>query len=130
MKNLINFIVGDWSGEGHDKTASIVVSCSLTAIEIIKVCETSIFREFLDIRKICEEYEDNTIPKDVVTKLVESNIVDKDFFETNYKDEYTIYYDKWVELQLRIIKYLEPDFEYELVKMDEVHCGGYGLFYC
>ena len=82
--NTFIFEFGDWSGDGHGMTNSQIISSDLTSEEfddyLSKIHETLGF----NLENICEEYEDNVLPDDLVNYLKETNF---DFENANIEIE-------------------------------------------
>lgn len=126
MKTTL-IVVGDWSGDGHEKTESFIIESNLSLDEIRAAYAKGSEILGVDIVKnVCAEYEDNLIPFAIAQKL-----------NFHLKTEFT--YDKgsreitplqWSNLFLGIVKLGSPEFTYEYVVSDNIlNIGGYGLFY-
>lgn len=146
----IKLIVGDWSGDGHERTEDFLIESNLSQDQIAQaIIQTENLFEFT-FSDFCSEYEDNTIHSCILDKFIEAQIIDKDFLddlfcdedydhechhcETKDEDECVLYYEftpeAFVELYLRLAKYSIPAFEYIYLddRVPTIEIGGYGLF--
>lgn len=81
--NIISLVLGDWSDDGHGKTATCVVKSTGTARDVEAAynagVDTLVFqygdaiRDMLD--SLCEDYEDDAIPGQLRAWLVEAGIL-------------------------------------------------------
>lgn len=132
--NLLTLRVGDWGGDGHERTEDILVRVNKPPEDIetayyagVKVCE-------VDIKKLVADYEEWDIPSAELRKLHQHGILrDWNFDEESLSEDFSLLYeiDMYAEIYLRIAQLGDPDLKYETVENDEnpVLCiGGYGLF--
>ena len=129
---LIEFVIGDWSGDGHDKTDTFVYKTNRTMDALIDAFKKgskliglpkSTNRWHDGIRfAFCEEYEDNRIPEEVVIKLREHGIDIKDHAEgfCGYDEDESENDSDWMidskgfcELWLRIAQYADSSIVYK-----------------
>lgn len=125
MNNIYKLVVGDWSGDGHDKTISYYFKSfvELSAIEFIYKRNA----EFIgfDIFDYCNEYEDNLIPKeklDLLSDYMNLRNIDKDG-----EENYCIFPSDFKDIFLTIVNSNEPLIEEIQIPEFSLH-GGYGLF--
>lgn len=130
MNSSITLVVGDWSGDGHDKTENIFIKCNRSIDEVNEAYKAGTKIVGFDlVDSLCEEYEDRRIPIEAVTSLQDNGI------EIDWDDEVdpdvgvNIYHEEFVEIYLAIVKLGDPDFKYERQSPPVINIGGYGLFY-
>jgi hypothetical protein len=138
--NEVKLIVGDLSGDGHEKTKTIIVSVNKTEKELNGAYKKSHKLTGIDFSETCCcDYEEYYISKTVYDSVV------KHFSETTGKKWKELYsrsddddYDNGVvedsemfaELYLEFIQLSLPDLVWEFVgdRIPEINIGGYGLF--
>lgn len=126
---LINLVVGDWSNDGHGKTATFAynvtgVSSTQEVIDAHKVgCE------ILGIEltqwggfPYCQDYEDDSFPAEIAEKLNLS-----DYNETD-EEMIGLFPESFAELYTKIVQVGNPGITFELLRGTEIDIGGYGLF--
>lgn len=139
---VIELITGDWSGDGHEKTASLRFRCNVSSKELEKAYKAGAKLLKHDITKHCGDYEDNGVPTklldDLKTKLLKEfgeefmkdyyfNTSDEDFVTEGI---YNIGYEEYTDIYMFIAKLGNHELVYKQVKeVDSIHIGGYGLFY-
>lgn len=133
--NTFIFEFGDWSGDGHGMTNSQIISSDLTSEEfddyLSKVHETLGF----NLENICEDYEDNVLPDDLVNYLKETNF---DFENADIeieKSPVTCYSHGFLMIILHLIKkcYQQINQKDVVIEINEkfpkiVKWLGYGCF--
>lgn len=130
--NRIKMIVGDWSGDGHEKTEICYISSKYTADEI-----SDSYKSILKEKKIpypCKDYEENTISEEIVQLLKENNIQYDDILERSNTKYYLAGEEgikDFCELYLRIASIRLPHltWKYEQDAPGVIRAGGYGLFW-
>lgn len=131
-KNYL-FVIGDWSGDGHEKKETISYSCNKNPEEAYKIgCE---LLGFDLIKDYCVHwYEDHIVPFDILCKIDPQSYSYEDdlgneLTQEEIDDCEAIYPEKWVQLYLKICKY-DEDFDYkENEEENVIRIGGYGLFF-
>ena len=135
MDNLIRLVVGDWSGDGHNITDTSFMKSNLTYIEI-----SSAYRKGSEIlgfnlkEDCCHEYEDSLLLGEHIFAL-RANGIDIKFdgrHEDPMEDEeegVRLMSEEFVEIYLEICKLGNPDFKYEIFRINDVNVGGYGLMW-
>tara|TARA_B100001093_G_C26379780_1_gene822380 strand:- start:45 stop:440 length:396 start_codon:yes stop_codon:yes gene_type:complete len=114
--------------DGHCRSDDTYIHSNFTLSKIKKAYNKGIKEVDVDITKFCEEFECDTIPKNVYDKLIKEGY---SFGEGNYSDEFdkqvNIY--EFVSIWLFIAKKGDNDFKYTYIKDDfNINIGGYGLF--
>lgn len=133
-------VVGDWSGDGHNKTEDFIVSVNKTKKEILEAYK----RTEKDTRvsltdKLFAEYEDNFMSIEVANSLkkygVDFNEVDMHIEYCDNDDEYDLPEgynftpEGAVVLFMEMAKVNLPDMKYKLLEFEELTKGiGYGFF--
>ncbi len=129
--NLLELVVGDWSGDGHNKTEKFMICSSLTRPELSKGYADATKKLGFDFsEEIGDAYEDHAFPKDKIELLRNAGVVftleDEEYGEEDYV---TIYPDDFAGVWLAIVKFGNNSFDHSLLKTEQsIHIGGYGLF--
>lgn len=125
MKNTINLVVGDWSDVGHGKTEAVTIESNLTTEELKKAYKKATKLLGFDlVEHCCEDYEDNKLSENVISKLESCGIDTTLLLEGDDQ----ISYETWPELYCQVCKLGNPTFEWIFVANDAINIGGYGLF--
>lgn len=127
--NILALVVGDWSGDGHDKTEKITIQSNRTAAQLEAAYRKGSKKAGVDIvRDCCNAYECNWIPEDVIEKLKKAKIRSAEYFaeDTDFKDA-----DTWAELYLDICKLGDAKLKVKILAdhRKQINIGGYGLFF-
>lgn len=130
MVNSVQLNVGDWSSDGHGKTETISFTANRTAKQVRNAYTKGSKKIGIDlVDGVCEEYEDNTLPKDIFEKLEKAGFAVNEIDE--YEGKYTLYPETFAMIYMFIASLGDEKLSY---KMDEnydnrINIGGYGLFY-
>ena len=137
LKNKIDLCVGDWSGDGHEKTETISIESNLTAKEINAAYKIGAKKIKFDItKKISVHHDDSTISRKQYNLLIKAGYkwqiqeFDEDP-EKSKEDRINIGEPHhFACMWLFIAKLGNPDFEYNYVNShaEVINIGGYGLF--
>ena len=138
MDNVIELIIGDASGDGHDKRTTVAIKSNLTKEQIVNALSVGEKALGFKLRDVCSEYEDSTIPEDVWEKLKAAGFLEAmDWDDWEDKESYsylnlnyTCGTDSFADLFLFIVKCGNDKFQYELDApgRNSIYIGGYGLF--
>lgn len=137
---MTNFIVGDWSGDGHNITDTFVAS--LVGADAHHYLNPKIQKDLIkqafkagvdsglpDITKTCEDYEDNLVPR-----IFKDSFPDVEF-DNGYDEgsHLCISSEEYFEIYLRTVnaglKVLGVNALFQKDDAAKVEIGGYGLFY-
>ena len=125
----IDLIVGDWSGDGHGKSQTVVINSNLPKGELMAAYQAGTKLVGFDLGcDVCEEYEDNRMKREYKTKLLDLGF--RNFYDDDPEED-TCYVDQdiFTQIFLFICKLGNPSFEHQLIKSDSyLYIGGYGLF--
>ena len=69
MKTIFKIAIGDWSGDGHDKCNYYQVQSDKSLNHVREMHYKIKAFTGVDVEKICSEYEDTYVSKDVEDKL-------------------------------------------------------------
>lgn len=137
--NNVTLIVGDWGGDGHDKTEDYIYNINISYAELIAAYESGVAIIGYDLKDYCNDYEDREIPiellQSVYNKLKELpvgeawEIINDIVTLSEYFDKISVYHSEYAELYLAIAKIGNPDLTYQQVTGTTISIGGYGLFY-
>ena len=140
LTNIISLVIGDWSGDGHSQSNTIVIKSNLDKKAIEKAYKKGTKKLGFDfIKDIAADYADQNLSKERLDVLLKHGLKTKDLdldFDLKRK-EYeegpgvNIWHDDYVEIYLFIVKLGNEEFKYELLEGDvnpTIHIGGYGLY--
>jgi hypothetical protein len=137
----LTLIVGDWSGDGHDKTTRIMIESNLTLEDVEAAFKNGSELIGFDFTKeCCADYEETDITNHIkkIKTLFTKDELKGDRLEEEFdisphwqnKDEFIIGVDGFVGVYLRICKLGNKQFQYKKIEENEsITIGGYGLFY-
>ncbi len=140
LAHIITLSVGDWSGDGHGKSDSIVIRSNLDKKAIEKSYRKATKELGFDFCKdVCAEWEDNNLPKEMLDALVERGLktvkMDIDFdIERSKKDnewEVHLWVNDYANIYLFIVALGNKEFQYIPLDGDinpTIHIGGYGIY--
>ncbi len=138
MKNIVSLLLGDISGDGHNQRDTTVIFSNLTANEIKNAySKGEKLLGFKFVSQVCSEYEDNSIPTELINKLVKFGFPLETYLSNgdlsndgDDKDpEYFIWIQGYTEIYLFIVKIGNPNFEWKYTENDScIDIGGYGLY--
>lgn len=146
-KNIINFVIGDWSYDGHGRTRDIKISSNLSDGQIEKAYKKAVKKiGFNLINECCYDSDSRSIEFQYIKKLHKSGFDIKKLFEHNdsNNDEIMdaiisnkkcelrceINCDIYFEIYMHFIKIGDDNFQYEIIEGRSINIGGYGLFWC
>lgn len=129
MNNLIRFELGDWSYDGHNMTESIIVRSNYDTDKIKDLLQKRVTALLgIDFDKECEEYEQNTLSEDTFDILNTLGILKAAFPDTTVQQDEGLGAIEFLKIMLATAKYVDQEFEYEVVELPTVYGYGYGLF--
>ena len=131
----ISIVVGDWSGDGHDKTENTLIESNLIQEDLLEAFKIGTERIGFDLTKCCTDYEDNDVTEHIeqIKPLFDNSItlMEEHGIEESYRTpgNWIVYSYGYLEIYLRICKLGNPQFEYTKAEEDDsIQIGGYGLF--
>ena len=135
MNNLIQLIIGDHSGDGHEKTETLVYEVkggdAKAAINAYaEGCKTLGIDPLLD----CEDYEDRIVKDETVRVMMVHHIIKDDDF--NYRVDpdnsedlsLSIDIELFADFYARIVRLGNPNIILTRMEVPAIDIGGYGLF--
>lgn len=137
LTNIVELLMGDWSGDGHSQAKSLHFRTNLTAEEIEVAFKTGANKVGLNITKCCEEYEDSYLTKEQFETLKEAGWDPENCWSYNYAkehglldldDAFKLSTDEFADIYIFTTYQGNPDFEYEKLNSEQIDIGGYGLF--
>lgn len=131
LKHSITLVVGDWSGDGHEKTEKISVVCSHSSKELEEAYNKGTEKlGFNFTQTVAVEYEDNKLYAKEI-KLLRANGIDMEFEDGEDENgNVCLMVDDFWNLYLAICKLGNPKIEYKEGKQKQkINIGGYGLFW-
>lgn len=139
--NTIRLIVGDWSGDGHNQTETVVVECNLTRTELFTAHNAGCEKLGIAFDNVCADYEDNFISKDVWDKLEAAGLTFEDLPDQASDSYYArskftstgqfpIWINDYAYIYMFIARQGNPELDYHVITDDKttIQIGGYGLF--
>lgn len=129
----INLTIGDYSGDGHDKSDKYLIESNLSLSELKQAYEIGTEKVGFDFyRTVAEAYEDNYISIEQLSIL--KNLGFGDLFDEPYckgSEKIRLEAEEYVNIFLFICKLGNEQFEHEFISdnSDNWNIGGYGLFY-
>lgn len=126
---LVELVTGDWSGDGHGITRSLLICSNLSKEGLREAYLHATHKVGFDfIRDAASQYEENWIKSADLARLKEHGIqVDSEDFdeEGNLGIDWEIY----TLIYLQLVGKGNPSFRWSKVTpTDSVDIGGYGLF--
>ena len=143
---MISLVLGDESGDGHQKTENFNILSNLDKNDLLKAYKAATEKlGFNFIDEICEEYENRLCPKENLDILIKHGLkIDDlgltvkydlkeatDAFENDDSNGYSFWTESYVNVFLFIVKLGNKDFQIKILKGDlnpTINIGGYGLF--
>jgi len=128
-KYMIELIVGDWSGDGHNQSEKFCIESSVDKDTLNLAYKKGVKAIGIDITSFCEEYEDNKIPKDVFNQFLELKFFEGEKYKNEDDNDVWTEVDTFVDIWLGTVRIGDPSITVQLVKLEgSIDIGGYGLF--
>ena len=130
LSNTISIVVGDWSDDGHGKTAHYQIQSNLSHKEISKAYKKGSKKLGFDFSEtVASSYDDSEIPAEELVKLREAGWTGEFYDVAEPGEPQYLEADTFMEIWLFIAKLGNPLMEYEIPAVDStLNIGGYGLF--
>ena len=130
LKHVVNLILGDSGGDGHEKESMTSIMSNCTKQEIKLAYQEGTKLVGFDLTKqVCYEFDDREINREFYNKLVELGLPKNESdFDGDENDPISIWLDDFTEMYLFIVKLGNPDFDYEFLQNSDIDIGGYGFF--
>lgn len=136
MNTLTKIVCGDRSHDGHGITDTTFIRTNKSHHEIREAYTKGTYIVGFNLSNdIARDYEDSQLHPSNIDALKNEGIDltfidgydenDPDFND----DDIHLSSESFTELYLKICKIGDPDFYYEIISLQEVQIGGYGLFY-
>ena len=138
-------IVGDWSGDGHEKTTDYYVEVSHEKETIVKaynktrkaskvsVTSLSMEEEANGYVSVCAEYEQNELSAETLDKLIAVGVNRDDLMlEDGYDDDFDVWEEGIIHLFFAMAKASLPELSYNIIQDETevlIEGIGYGCFY-
>lgn len=136
LTHIIEFTLGDPSGDGHGHTSEWMIKTNHSGKEMDEAFAK--FNKEYDVdakHEIASDYEESCIKGHALEVFEELGWIKQD--DINEYDEYVIDSEyEFVDLMMRIVVHYIPDFKYEPYSVPNTEqCftmegAGYGLFFC
>jgi len=119
--------IGDWSGDGHEKTSDYLYACSHPIEDVREAYfaakET---HPLLDPSTYCNEYEESVPPAEVMEAWAELGFVEREGFLGEWQNGEGLYTDAMAGLAIEFLKLGNPDIEYKSISDDVPMLFNYG----
>lgn len=138
--NKIGFCIGDWSGDGHEKTETFYIESKFTEKDFREASSKG--KKIVRLgSNVCSDYEDRTFPGNVLKTIIDHGliteksldcVVEAKDMDPDWKlgDDVEVWGEEFFKLHLAVCKIGNPDLEWKVISDDPViNIGGYGLFY-
>ena len=137
MRELIQFVIGDWSGDGHCQRDTYILEIqhdgSMEIKKRLQENEYKIENEYnIPLTFWFADYEDNIIYKDDVEKLDKLKI-DYNKNDLNENGELNVYgTHSFLNIWIQLMDLVDPTLTIKKANLDCFYskCSGYGLFLC
>lgn len=136
MKKIIEFHIGDWSGDGHGQSDTYLVISNKTLQELrelyLAACAELGVRldghQTLTFDVPCEDYEDSQFPQELYKYLKGRGVEVPEFALYDDEDENSPYIpesEEFFDLILAFIKWKDPTVTFEKIKGETFHFYGF-----
>lgn len=130
MNTMIQIMVGDMSGDGHNITETTSIKSNKSYDDVREAYKKGCEIVGFDLTEtVCKEYEDSHLDEDKAIALQNAgfDLTDLQDFDDDLEDINLIAED-FLTLYLNICQIGDPSFQYEYASMRQLKIGGYGLF--
>lgn len=136
-------VIGDWSGDGHSRSESYLVRSNYPVEQVREAHFLIKEKTGIDIERICSEYQDSDIDKNVITKLLSLGFqFEYDDVESPTQNDILFGAKEMAKLWVFLLQKADPNLSLEIIDFDiptlhfwgvdklSRHIGfvGYGLF--
>ena len=142
LLHVTSLVVGDWSGDGHDKKEITMIRSNLDSDQIMEAYKKASKKlGFSFIDEVANDYEDRSFEREKLKALSDAGMnLDSIFkYEHDVKEALAALSDEdsegislWSEsyrdIYLFIISLGDPSFQFEIAEGTQLNIGGYGLF--
>jgi hypothetical protein len=137
LKYIVELLMGDPSGDGHDKHTTIHIRSNLSAEQIEIAFRKGTNKIQLDITQCCADYEDNSLTKKQFEILKQAGWDPENCWNYNYAkehgqldddDSFSLSTDEFANIYVFTVQKGDSSFEYERLSFECIDIGGYGLF--
>jgi len=139
QEHVIELVIGDWSGDGHEKTRRILLRTNLSSDEIINAYAEGTKVIGVDVmNEVAAEYEDSWLREDSWNKFVAAGIAEMGWEVEGGPEHHwetgeaglDLDTDSFLDLFLFTVLRGNPSFKYEEIQPSaSLPVGGYGLFH-
>jgi hypothetical protein len=134
--NRIELIIGDWSGDGHERTDKFIIDSNLNKNEIVEAYERGVDIIGFDLSTdVCDDYEDHYMPLDKYATLTRLGFIyprEYDGDAINIEgDAVYMHSELFAYIYLFFVKKGNDQFDFSMIKFtteNSIPIGGYGLF--
>ena len=121
---LVEFVVGDWSDDGHGEYESFLVD-SCKPLQDVREAH---FASPIDIGSICSKYEEDSISKDMARDIQEKLGINAAEFTDKGMGELVFRADGIIKLWIAILNKIDPSLHLVIIpkpKYPTIHFYGY-----
>ncbi len=120
----LNLVIGDWSDDGHGKTATVTIDSNMMSREVWDAYRAGARLIGVDLCKdVASDYQESQLGSGVASKFVAAGFADYELDSEDYMGS-----DQFADMFLFTVKKGNPDFSYTRCENEDLHIGGYGLF--
>jgi len=133
MKNQINVVIGDWSDDGHGKTAIFIINSNLPLKQIETAYRKGSKKVGFKLHEQVEDCEQSELDLDLFNKLKDFGLnlkkvgIDKSDIDEE-DNRVQLWSSSYFKLYMFICQVGDPNLEYKLEHNSQLRIGGYGLF--
>lgn len=123
-KTLICLVIGDWYGDGHCQTDTVIVESSKSKAETESAFKKG--DKKYGLSSVCEEYEDSSVPEKLILQL--KDYLPWDFDESQSYADFTATAQEYADLWIAVARSADPELELNIVDIPRIEIGGYGCY--
>lgn len=127
--HLVNLVVGDAGGDGHEKTEKVLVCSNRNRQEMQRALDAGekiLGFDFTHL--VASEYDDRFLKEEYLLKMKEHGFKFEDEDEDEGDSDVYLGWDQYADITLWIMQLGDKGFKFEIVDAPEINVGGYGLF--
>lgn len=121
LTNKVEFPIGDWSGDGHDRCEYFQYRVNKTVEELREIHFAFEERSQKFLEKLCAKYQDPSMHEHQIEKLMDIGFISDETEVSKYvADTNYLSWKEMADLWLALLKFQEPTLEYEYVEPEKV----------
>lgn len=132
MSNLIKYVLGDWSADGHGITDSYILKTNVSSRELEVAINEGQRITGINLDRLCENYEDSYVPRGVYNYMKAKGIKFDSWQQGDFDahEVISITSDQYMDLIIALAKEGNSDIQIAYSRdVAVINSGyGYGLF--